>query len=68
MVGFHPNGSKRFEQHWKDGKPHGRWTSWYADEAKKSEGSYANGKKEGLWQEWGESGHLISTKRYGGGG
>tara|TARA_Y100000589_G_C26990717_1_gene562500 strand:- start:39 stop:545 length:507 start_codon:yes stop_codon:yes gene_type:complete len=55
-VAFHPNGQKRWEQTYKDGKLDGLWTGWWKNGQKRFERNYKDGKRDGLTTEWYENG------------
>lgn len=44
--------SRKSVTSWKNGKPSGRWISWYKDEQLKSYVEYKNGKVDGIKKEW----------------
>ena len=62
----YPNGHKRSERNYKDGKLDGLVTSWtwYENGQKESEGNYKDGKQEGLETLWDENGQKESESNY----
>jgi len=61
-VTYWPNGQKRLEEHWKDGKREGLVTRWNENGKKYSEVHYKNGEREGLATSW----HKNGQKQYEG--
>jgi len=61
-VTYWPNGHKRLEEHWKDGKLEGLVTRWNENGKKYSEVHYKNGEREGLATSW----HKNGQKQYEG--
>ena len=49
---WHPNGQKRDQSNFKDGRVHGNATLWYSNGGLKSRGHYIDNKKDGLWEYW----------------
>ncbi|MEE3055454.1 MAG: toxin-antitoxin system YwqK family antitoxin, partial [Planctomycetota bacterium] len=52
----YPNGQKKFEETYKDGKNHGLRTEWYENGQKKEEFTYKDGKRDGPTTGWYENG------------
>jgi hypothetical protein len=48
----------------KEGKPDGLWTYWYANGRMKEEGHYKQGVKNGMWVEWYPDGELMWKGEY----
>lgn len=51
-VYFHENGQVKQEGFYKDGKLHGKWTSYDTNGQKVALGEYENGQKSGKWFFW----------------
>lgn len=49
---FHENGTVSQEGYYKNGKVHGKWTSYDASGKKKAMGEYNEGVKSGKWIFW----------------
>ena len=47
-IKYYPNGNKKEEGTFKDGKKDGLWTWWYENGQKKKEVTYKDGKQEGI--------------------
>ena len=54
-IEYYPNGKKKEEITYKDGKKDGLFTWWYGNGKKEYEGTYKNGKKFSI-KEWNEDG------------
>ncbi|MCR5860914.1 membrane-binding protein [Flavobacterium sp. J372] len=52
---YHDNGNISQEGYFKDGKPHGKWTSFKEDGSKLGMGEYKDGVKCGKWFFWGDT-------------
>ena len=61
---FYAGGGPWSELRYRDGAPHGLWTTWYENGQKKSEGKYARGLQEGPWRFWNEGGQLLLLATY----
>ncbi len=60
----YPNGQKKLESSYKDGKRVGSSTTWYENGQKGSEANYKNGKLDGLAISWVESGQKFTEVNY----
>jgi hypothetical protein len=60
----HPNGRKRAEGRYAEGKEEGPWTYWDADGQLEAAGEYRNGLREGLWTEWYPNGQKRQEGEY----
>ena len=65
---WYPNGTKRNEHYYKEGKTHGAYLSWHANGNKRYDGSYLSGEKHGLWILYNEDGSELNRKSYEKGG
>ena len=63
-VTYWPNGQKRRESHYKNGKPDGLTISWYENGQKSSEGHYKNGERDGLETHWDKNGQKSSEYHF----
>lgn len=63
-VTYWPNGQKRRESHYKNGKPDGLTTHWHENGKKKEEGHYKNGEWDGLWTHWDENGNKTLEMQF----
>ena len=63
-VTYWPNGQKRRESHYKNGKRDGLDTRWHRNGQKKWEKPYKNGKPDGLTTFWYENGQKESEEHY----
>ena len=61
---WHGAGKKAFDYSCKDGKPHGKITSWHPNGAVRQEGLYENGKEVGGFKCWDENGILTRIINY----
>ena len=61
---LHPNGEKKWEKNWKDGKPEGLDITWYQSGQKWREWNFKNHKPEGKWTYWDENGLKQSEANY----
>ena len=57
--GWHTNGIKQVEEHFKAGVSHGRRTKWYPNGQKQSEVTIKDGKLDGTFHRWHENGVLA---------
>ena len=55
-VEYWPNGQKKEEGTFKDGKQEGKWTWWYENGQKKHEGNYKDNLRYGEWTYWYKNG------------
>lgn len=55
-IGFYPDGQKRIEGEYLEGKRNGKWTYWYDNGKKWSEAGYKTDLREGKSTVWHESG------------
>jgi len=55
-VEYYPNGKKRLEGTYKDGKRDGLWTRWHENGQMKVKGTFKDGEQDGLWTSWWENG------------
>lgn len=55
---WHPNGVKKGEGLFEDGRRQGPWTWWYESGQKRWEGSYVDDRPEGQERSWFENGQL----------
>ena len=60
----YPNGQKKSEINYKDGKPEGLVTLWYENGQKQLEDNYKDGKEEGLGIVWYENGQKQAEANY----
>ena len=63
--GWYPNGEKKSESTFKDGKNNGLYTEWYENGQKKYEETYKDGIVDGLVTSWYENGQKSLTINYG---
>ena len=54
VYGFHPNGEKRLEFNYKNGKGDGLWLMWYENGQKWNEVNFKDGWEDGLYVRWHE--------------
>ncbi len=66
-VNFHPNGQKKQENNYKDGKRDGLWTSWYDNGIKRVEANYKDGKQDGFVNAWYNNSLLKEKSSYSNG-
>jgi len=59
FVGWYPNGQKKEEVNYIDGKEDGKYTQWYENGTKWIEQYYKDGKKDGKYTRW----DLNGTKK-----
>jgi len=64
---IYPNGSRRVEKIYEDGRSHGKWLEWYPEGKQKTELSFAAGKRNGECSTWHPNGQLKWRARYWGG-
>ena len=50
--------------HYRQGRPHGKWTLWHTNGRLAAQGHMLRGAKTGLWQMWDEHGQLRSETEY----
>ena len=63
-VAWYPNGQKKCESRYVDGKPDGKWIHWYASGVKTTEIDYAKGKRHGKHTTWHPSGKKASEAHF----
>lgn len=63
-IGFYPDGQKRIEGEFKDGKRQGKWTYWYDNGNRWSQASYKAGILDGKSTVWHENGSKYYEGRY----
>ena len=63
-VKYWPNGQKKSESHYKDGKLDGLKIWWYENGQKSEEGHWKNGKFDGLLTRWYENGQKKRESHY----
>jgi antitoxin component YwqK of YwqJK toxin-antitoxin module len=63
-VQFYPWGEKKSESFKKDGKFHGKYSSWHENGKKKSEVLYANGLRHGIFKSWHQTGEIKIEGQY----
>ena len=61
---LHPNGQKKGEGAYKDGKENGPYSAWYENGKKMYEGYWKNGKLDGLQVRWHKSGQKKSEGNF----
>ena len=66
-VKYYQDGKKKLEEHYKDGKKDGLWTSWKTDGAKDFQLHFKDGKKDGLWTRWDKDEKISETRTYNNG-
>ncbi|KJD32977.1 hypothetical protein PK35_08350 [Tamlana nanhaiensis] len=60
----HSNGNTRFTVELKDGKPHGKYQSYYKNGALKLSGKYKNGAQSGTWRAYNFNKDVVLKKRF----
>lgn len=60
----YPNGQKRCEGPFLDGKKNGKWTYWYDDGSKEMEGEYKDGNLNGEWIYWDKKGEQTGKGEF----
>ena len=60
----YPNGQKKIEGNYKDGKKEGLTTWWFENERKQAERNYKDDKQEGLATDWYENGQKEIEGNY----
>jgi antitoxin component YwqK of YwqJK toxin-antitoxin module len=63
-IGYYPNGQKRIEGEFEDGKRHGKWYYWYENGNMWSEGSFKNGRRDGPGITYHENGEKYVVGTY----
>lgn len=63
-VRYYPDGRKRMESEYRDGRMHGKWTWWYADGRKSAEARWRDGSRHGKRVEWYEDGRKKLEGEY----
>jgi antitoxin component YwqK of YwqJK toxin-antitoxin module len=63
-VTYWPNGQKKSERHYKNGKPDGLETRWWENGQKQYEGHWKNGKQDGLATQWYGNGQMWWESHY----
>jgi antitoxin component YwqK of YwqJK toxin-antitoxin module len=61
---YYPNGNKKIERNYLEGKHSGLSIFWYENGQKDVEGNFKDGYKNGLFTLWDESGNKISENNY----
>jgi antitoxin component YwqK of YwqJK toxin-antitoxin module len=61
---YHPNGSRKIQQSYKNCRPDGSWTSWYENGKVESEKFFTDGKETGIWKFWSKEGLLVKEERH----
>jgi hypothetical protein len=64
FINRYPNGQKKKELRYRDGKMDGTCTFWYSNGVKSKQSQWKNGKHEGLWITWDESGRVTDRVVY----
>ena len=59
VYSLHPNGQKKKEGNFKEGKTDGLLVRWHKNGQKETEGNYKDGKADGLFVEWYENGQKL---------
>ena len=59
VYALHPNGQKKKEGNFKEGKTDGLLVRWHKNGQKETEGNYKDGKADGLFVEWYENGQKL---------
>ena len=60
VYSLHPNGQKKQEGNFKEGKLDGLYVEWYENGQKAVESNMKNGKPDGVWVNWHENGRKKS--------
>jgi hypothetical protein len=63
-LAFYNDGSKAYQQHYKQHICIGAETGWFRSGEKAYEGQYKDGKQDGTWRHWYENGQLASETNY----
>ena len=61
---WYENGQLWYEQHYKEGKPHGISKGWFENGQLKSEHNWKEGQLHGICKWWSEDGQLLSEDHY----
>ena len=64
FVGWYPNGQKKEEVNYIDGKEDGKYTQWYENGTKWIEQYYKDGKKDGKYTRWDLNGTKAEESNY----
>ncbi|MHC4548546.1 MAG: toxin-antitoxin system YwqK family antitoxin [Planctomycetota bacterium] len=63
-AGHYPDGRRKSQGEYRDGKPDGAWTVWHANGRVQSQGSYERGKQVGLWRHYHADGTVSAEMNY----
>jgi len=63
-IGTDNNGRMKFDTNYKDGKPHGKQSSWFKNGLKSSEENYKDGKAHGKRTWWHKNGQKWLEENY----
>ena len=66
-IGYYPDGQKRIEGEYREGKREGKWTYWYNNGNKWSEAVYKAGLRDGKSTVWHENGRKYYEGNYSAG-
>ncbi len=63
-IGYYPDGQKRIEGEYRDGKREGQWTYWFSNGNRWSEARYKTGLRNGKSTVWYENGRKYFEGSY----
>ena len=61
---LYESGEKMVEAYLKDGKPDGKWTSYFEDGQIQYEGSHKDGEKDGKWTKYNDDGSVDEMREF----
>jgi antitoxin component YwqK of YwqJK toxin-antitoxin module len=62
---WYPNGKRKIEGNYLEGKKHGLSTMWHLNGAKWKEQTHQDGKPSGTWRIWNDNGELQESIDHG---